>query len=70
MLSYDEMKRADCLICSILCEGLEQYTKDQDSYPMGIPLNVREGIVQLFIGWESDEYLEFFTNAGMSFVLI
>lgn len=28
--SYDEMKRTDCLICSILCEGLEEYSKDQD----------------------------------------
>lgn len=62
--SYDEMKRTDCLICSIPCEGLEQYSKDQDSSPTGIPLQVQEGIVQLHIGWEHPDYLKFFTNAG------
>lgn len=68
--SYDEMKRTDCLICSILCEGLEQYSKDQDISPMGIPLQVQEGIVQLEIGREHPDFLEFFTNAGTIFVLI
>lgn len=67
--SYDEMKRADCLICSILCEGLEQYS-EKDSCPMGISLQVQEGIVQLHIGWEHPDILELFTNAGTSFVLI
>lgn len=70
MISYDEMKRADCLICSILCEGLEQYSKDQDSFTTGIPLKVQEGIVQLHISGEHSGYLEFFTKAGMRFFLI
>lgn len=70
ILSYDEMKRADCLVCSILCEGLEQYSKDQDKISMGIPLYVQEGIVQLHISQERADCLEFFTNAGMRFVLI
>ena len=34
MLSFDEMKRDDCLICSILCEGLEQYRGEQQSFPI------------------------------------
>lgn len=55
--SYDEMKRADCLICSILCEGLEQYSKDQDSFPTGILLQIQEGIVQLHISREHPDYL-------------
>lgn len=68
--SYDEMKRTDCLICSILCESLEQYGKDQGSPPTGIPLQVQEGIVRLHICWEHPDYLEFFTNAGTRSVLI
>lgn len=70
ILSYDEMKRTDCLVCSILREGLEQYVEDLESRPEGIPLQVQEGTVQLHIGVEDSGYLEFFTNAGMRFILI
>lgn len=68
--SYDKMKRTDCLICPILYEGLEQYSKDQDISTMGMSLQVQEGIVLLHFSWEQPNIPEFFTNAGMSFVLI
>lgn len=70
ILFYDEMKRTDCLVCSILREGLEQYVENPESQPEGIPLQVQEGIVQLHIGGERSDHLEFFTNAGMRFILI
>lgn len=44
--------------------------EDLESRPEGIPLQVQEGTVQLHIGVEDSGYLEFFTNAGMRFILI
>lgn len=70
ILLYGEMKRTDCHVCSILCEGLEQYVENPESLIGGIPLQVQEGIVQLHTGGERSDYLEFFTNAGMKFILI